>query len=75
MGIEAALLSALSQLLSTTTAQLLGQESSLPASVMFSGLLDCSGSPDECATQAVQLVKSKGYRCLKIKAMNLMLPG
>lgn len=69
-GLEAAILSAASKLLKTSIARLLQEEraSMEPAELIYvNGLLDCSGSPEEAAARAVELVKENGYRCLKVK--------
>lgn len=69
-GLEAAFLSAASQILSTTVATVLeGKQHSREEvqAVKVNGLIDCSGFPEEAAAEAVRLTQEQGYRCLRIK--------
>jgi hypothetical protein len=42
--------------------------------VLVNGLIDCSGSPEEAAAEAVMAVKVHQYGCLKIKVPPPPLP-
>ena len=69
-GLEAAILSAASQILGVSISSLLrGQAGSTSAAeiIKVNGLLDCVGSPGEAAAKAIEFTQDKGYACLKVK--------
>ena len=70
-GLEAAIVSAASNILNIDIASLLqAPVSARPAeTILLNGLLDCSEGPEEAAEQAVKLVKEGGFQCLKVKVM------
>lgn len=70
-GLEAAIVSAASNILKCDIASLLQAPASAPPAeaILLNGLLDCSEGPEEAAEQAVKLVKGGGFQCLKVKVM------
>lgn len=73
-GLEAAVLSAASRLLDSDIVTLLSgkhAEEHPEDAVLINGLLDCSGSCEEAAAEAVTLTKDRGYGCLKVKVVSL----